>query len=167
MSTTPLELGDQANNSLPAEAAAFRSSHAGPNACGGKYTSNAVISIWNLRLRTFIGFNAEEKIKQQDVVINIEIEYTPDKYALRDHVESALDYKVITKNVIKNVENGRFMLLEKLTSDVLDICSAHSDVNSVRVTVDKPHALRFADSVSLTLRYHAGDSATDSSESAQ
>jgi D-erythro-7,8-dihydroneopterin triphosphate epimerase len=117
--------------------------------------SRATIHIRNLRLRTFIGFNPEETEKKQDVVLNLEIDYAVTDSALRDRVEDALDYKVITKQVIRHVEEGRFLLLERLTADVLDICSAHPSVRSARVTIEKPHALRFADSVSLTLEYRA------------
>ena len=117
------------------------------------YPSHAIINISNLRLRTFIGFNPEEKEKKQDVVINIEINYAITKAALNDTVEQALNYKTIAKQVIEHVEQGRFLLLEKLVADVLEICSAHRDVRTARVTIDKPHALRFADSVSLTLEY--------------
>ena len=117
--------------------------------------SQATIHIRNLRLRTYIGFNPEETEKKQDVVINIEIAYAVAESALRDHVEDALDYKVITKQVIRHVEEGRFLLLERLVADVLSICSTHPSIRSARVTIEKPHALRFADSVSLTLDYHA------------
>ena len=115
---------------------------------------SASINIRNLRLRTFIGFNPEEMEKMQDVVINIEINYAISEAVLDDLVEGALDYKVITKKVISHVEQGRFLLLEKLVSDVLLLCSDHPDVNHCRVSIDKPNALRFADSVSLTLEYH-------------
>jgi len=118
----------------------------------------ATIRIRNLRLRTFIGFNPEEMSKQQDVVINIEIRYTVPEAALQDQVEGALDYKILTKRVIRHVEDGRFLLLEKLVSDVLGICSEHPSIRDASVTVDKPHALRFADSVSLTLEYRADQS---------
>jgi len=118
----------------------------------------ATIRIRNLRLRTFIGFNPEEMSKQQDVVINIEIRYTVPEAALQDQVEGALDYKILTKRVIRHVEDGRFLLLEKLVCDVLGICSEHPSIRDASVTVDKPHALRFADSVSLTLEYHADQS---------
>lgn len=117
--------------------------------------SCAIINICNLRLRTYIGFNPEEKEKKQDVIINIEIKYRVNKAALDDVVEDALNYKTITKQIIRHVEQGRFLLLEKLVSDVLEICSHHTSVLSARVTIDKPHALRFADSVSLTLEYNA------------
>ncbi|KXJ56771.1 dihydroneopterin triphosphate 2'-epimerase [Neptuniibacter pectenicola] len=115
--------------------------------------SNAIINITNLRLRTFIGFNPDEMQKQQDVVINIEIQYPASNGFTNDDVEQALNYKTITKEIIHHVENGRFLLLEKLVSDVLDICSAHPWTRYAKVTVDKPHALRFADSVSLSLEW--------------
>jgi D-erythro-7,8-dihydroneopterin triphosphate epimerase len=116
---------------------------------------NATITIRNLRLRTFIGFNPEEMEKMQDVVITIEIKYRLDDTALNDQVEGALNYKTITKQVISHVEDGRFLLLEKLVADVLDICSQAPEIVYSKVTIDKPHALRFADSVSLTLEFEA------------
>ena len=115
----------------------------------------ATINIRNLRLRTFIGFNAEERTKKQDVVLNLEISYRTSPAVFRDEVEGALNYKTITKAVIRQVEEGRFLLLEKLVADVLATCSNHPQVIHARVTIDKPHALRFAESVSLTLEYNA------------
>ena len=116
---------------------------------------NAIITITNLRLRTFIGFNEEEKTKQQDIVINAEIHHPANNLCLSDDVDNALNYKNICKKIIHHVESGRFLLLEKLTSDVLGICIDHSWVRYAQVRIDKPHALRFADSVSLTLSYEA------------
>ena len=112
---------------------------------------DATISIKNLRLRTFIGFNEEEMQKKQDVVINAVIKYDAIKAAENDNVDLAINYKVITKAVIKLVENNRFLLLEKLTHDILALCADHPWVKWAEVEVDKPHALRFADSVSLSI----------------
>ena len=115
----------------------------------------ATIGIHNLRLRTYIGFNPEERTKKQDVVINIEIDYFARDGVLQDCVDDALNYKSVTKSVIRLVEENRFLLLERLVADVLEACSDHPDVIRSRVTIDKPHALRFADSVSLSLEYRA------------
>ena len=112
---------------------------------------SAVTRITNLRLRTLIGFNPEERTKRQDIVINAEIHHRPTAAALNDDVGGALDYKTITKAIIGHVEEGRFLLLEKLAGDLLDICTADPAVTRAAVTVDKPNALRFADSVSVTL----------------
>jgi len=113
----------------------------------------AVIRIKDLRLRTLIGFNPEERQKPQDVVINLEIHYPFSPALLEDNVEAALNYKSVTKRIIQHVENGQFLLLEKLVADVMHICLDYEHVTFARVSIDKPHALRFADSVSLTLEH--------------
>jgi D-erythro-7,8-dihydroneopterin triphosphate epimerase len=111
----------------------------------------AIINIKNLRLRTYIGFNPEELQKQQDVVINAELHYPADLACETDDQENAVNYKVITKKMIQLVEDGQFKLLEKLAADLLDIALEHKHVHYAKVSVDKPHALRFADSVSITM----------------
>lgn len=120
-----------------------------------KYTE-AEIKIRKLRLRTYIGFNPEELEKKQDVVIDAEIRYPAHQPCETDDEMTALDYKVITKAIIKHVEEGRFKLLEKLTADLLDIAMENSLVTSATITVEKPHALRFADSVSVSLSAERG-----------
>ena len=109
------------------------------------------IRIKNLRLRTYIGFNEEELEKRQDVVINVRFEYVAEKAANTDEVIYAVNYRTVTKQIIALVEDGRFMLLEKLSSEVLDLVMGHESVSQAEVEVDKPHALRFADSVSVSM----------------
>jgi D-erythro-7,8-dihydroneopterin triphosphate epimerase len=115
--------------------------------------SDAIIEIQNLRLRTYIGFNPEEQAKKQDIVVNAEIHYPAALASQSDNVEDAFNYKTLTKKVIALIEEGRFLLLEKLVKQVLDLCAEHHWINFAKVTIDKPHALRFADSVSLTMHY--------------
>ena len=104
-----------------------------------------------MRLRTYIGINEDEIKNKQDVVVNVKIDYDAEKATNTDDMSDALNYKTITKAIIKLVEDNRFSLLEKLTADVLSIAAEHSSVRYAEVEVDKPHALRFSDSVSLTL----------------
>ena len=111
----------------------------------------ARIRIKNLRLRTFIGINEEEINNRQDVVVNATIFYPADDAVVINEIEHALNYRTITKAVISHVESNRFALLERLTQDVLDIIMQNEQVHYAEVEVDKPHALRFSDSVSITL----------------
>ncbi|MBB3332230.1 D-erythro-7,8-dihydroneopterin triphosphate epimerase [Halomonas campaniensis] len=111
----------------------------------------ATIRIKNLRLRTYIGIKEEEIKNRQDVVINAVIRYRADKAVAFNHIEQALNYRTITKQVIAHVEENRFLLLERMTREVLDLVMAHEPVLTAQVEIDKPHALRFADSVSVTL----------------
>ena len=112
----------------------------------------ARIKVKDLLLRTYIGFNPGEQLNKQDVVINYEIETDILAGALaNDDPESVLDYKLITKKIIALVEEGRFNLLEVPTQRILDLIFEDTRVKWVRVEVDKPYALRFAESVSVTM----------------
>jgi D-erythro-7,8-dihydroneopterin triphosphate epimerase len=102
------------------------------------HPSDAIIRIKNLRLRTFI----------------VVIHYPAEQARNSENIADALNYRTITKNIIRHVEDNRFALLEKLTQDVLNIASEHEWITYAEVEVDKPFALRYADSVSMTLRYH-------------
>lgn len=111
----------------------------------------ATIRIKDLRLRTYIGIKEEEINNRQDVVINVRLWYDAGM-AIRDNdIEAALNYRTITKNIIAHVEGNRFALLERMTREVLDLAMAPEAVLEAEVEIDKPHALRFSDSVSLTL----------------
>ncbi len=110
------------------------------------------IRVKNLLIRTYIGFNPDELINKQDVIINIEIETDITELAMKaDEPHDILDYKTITKKVIALVQEGRFKLLEVLTKNILDLVMESDKVKWAKVEVDKPHALRFAESVSLEM----------------
>ncbi len=109
----------------------------------------AVIRITNLRLRTIIGANDWERDHKQDLIINVRIEFDATKAAASDNLDDTVDYKTITKDIIREVEGSSYQLLEKLADRILAIVTAHAGVKAARVRVDKPHALRFADSVSV------------------
>ncbi|GHA92499.1 dihydroneopterin triphosphate 2'-epimerase [Modicisalibacter luteus] len=119
----------------------------------------ASIRIKNLRLRTFIGIKEEEIKNRQDVIINVVIRYRAAGAVQFNHIDQALNYRTITKHIISHVEDGRFQLLERMTREVLDIVMSYPQVLTAQVEIDKPHALRFADSVSITLSETRGDHA--------
>jgi len=112
----------------------------------------ALIRVKNLLLRTYIGFNPEEIANMQDVIINIEIEADISEEALlADEPEGIYNYKTVTKQIIALVQEKRFKLLEVLTKNILDLIMTDERVSWARVEVDKPHALRFAESVSFEM----------------
>jgi D-erythro-7,8-dihydroneopterin triphosphate epimerase len=114
----------------------------------------ARIRVKDLRLRTYIGIKEEEINNKQDVLINLTILY-PALDAVRDNdIDNALNYRTITKAVIRHVEENRFALLERMTQEVLDLVMSNQDVRYAEVEIDKLHALRFAESVSITLAGH-------------
>jgi len=111
----------------------------------------ARIRVKDLRLRTYIGIKEEEILNRQDVLINLTILYPAAAAVEENQIDQALNYRTITKAVIRHVEDNRFALLERLTQELLDLVMAYQQVVYAEVEVDKPHALRFAESVSITL----------------
>lgn len=111
----------------------------------------ATIRIDNLKLRCIIGILDWERKNKQDVIINVKMEFDAGKSIETDDIKDTVDYKVITKRIIKEVEASEFQLLEKLTQTVLNIVMENQQVQKASVRIDKPFALRFADSVSIEL----------------
>ena len=110
-----------------------------------------VISIENLRLRTVVGIFEWEKKILQEVVVNVEARIDcPDPLAIGDDISGTLDYKALNKKIIRFVEDGRFNLLETIAGGIARIVLEDDKALEATVRVDKPGALRFADSVSVT-----------------
>lgn len=109
------------------------------------------IEVKNLRLRTIIGFNDWEREKPQDVVISVRLTYDANQAIESDNVEHAVDYKTITKTIIKKVEDSSFNLLESLADMIYKTVHSFNGVQKVHVTVEKPHCLRFCDNVIVRL----------------
>ena len=114
----------------------------------------ARIRVKDLSVRTFIGIKEDEILNKQDVLINLTILYPASTAVEVNDIQHALNYRTITKAIISHVEENRFALLERLTQEVLDLVMSNPTVSYAEVEVDKPHALRFAESVSITLTSH-------------
>lgn len=109
----------------------------------------AAIRIINLKLKAIIGVNDWERHTKQKIIINIKIDFNAAKAGRSDNIKDTLDYKALTKKIIKAVESSHFFLLEKLAQTILNLVLESPLVKEAYVRVDKPLALRFADSVSV------------------
>jgi D-erythro-7,8-dihydroneopterin triphosphate epimerase len=108
-----------------------------------------LIRIKNLALKAVVGVNAWEQRKAQGVLINIEIEFDGDRAGKTDDLAETIDYKHIKQRIQAFVESSRFFLLESLAQGIFNVLLEEPRVLRAVVEVDKPKALRFADSVSV------------------
>lgn len=107
------------------------------------------IRIKNLRARTILGINEWEREQKQEIIINMEITFDGSKAAETDNIEDTINYKSIKRRILEATESTDFFLLEKLAGHILQIVMKDKKIRNAVVEVDKPHALRFADSVSV------------------
>lgn len=112
--------------------------------------------IRRLRLRARIGISEHERRDRQDLVIDIEFESDQRRAADSDDVGHAVDYRALNKDVIAAVEGSEHRLVETLAASIARTCLKHDGVEAVRVRVEKPGALRFADGVGVEVHRRRG-----------
>ena len=110
-----------------------------------------IIYIKDLRVKTIIGiFDWERKVKQEDS-IDLEFPFDCKKAAKTDSIEDTIDYKTICKGVIKFVEESSFQLQESLAEGIASLVKDEFGVESIKLRVSKPGALRGAKDVGLII----------------
>lgn len=115
------------------------------------------VFIRDLLLRAIVGINDDERVKRQDVLINIELEADCRPAGLSDAINDAINYRDVAKETIDLVEGSSYFLVEKLAEEIARVCLADRRVQRVRVTVEKPTAVRFAKSVGVSIERSRDD----------
>jgi D-erythro-7,8-dihydroneopterin triphosphate epimerase len=115
------------------------------------------IQIRDLLIRTIIGINEEERRNRQDVLINTTLYADTRAAGGSDDIEDAVNYRTITKRVIKRVEESSFHLVEKMAAEIAAFCLEDPRVEAVDIQVEKPGALRFARSVGVEIHRTRSD----------
>lgn len=115
------------------------------------------IHVRDLLLRTIIGVNPDERENRQDVLINLTL-YTDTRAAGQsDKIRDTVNYRSVTKRIIQHIESSDYYLIEALANSIAQIIVTEFPVQRVRVTVEKPGALRFARSVGVEIERERGD----------
>ena len=120
----------------------------------GLWESNRMqdpIYIKDLRLQTIIGIFGWEREVRQEVSIDLEMTFDCKRAAKTDAIEDTIDYKKITKGIIKFVEKSEFQLQETLAEGIADLVKNQYKVDSLKLRVSKPGALRHAEDVGVII----------------
>lgn len=116
-----------------------------------------IIEIKNLRLRCQIGFSPHEIGDIQDVVINLRLGTQQRRGGESDLPDDTFNYKTVTKALIRHVEASKYFLVEKLAEEIARICVIDCGAPYVQVSVHKPGALRYSDSVGISIERRPDD----------
>jgi dihydroneopterin aldolase len=108
-----------------------------------------IIFLGGLEIKTIIGIYDWERETKQTVVLDIEMAFDIQKAAETDDIQYALDYKKVSKRIIAFVEESRFYLVEKLTSEIVNIIQNEFNVPWVKVTLNKKGAISGASDVGI------------------
>jgi len=100
--------------------------------------------------------NDWERSNLQDIIVNVSAEFDASEAIATDTVIATVDYKDLKKKIMLQIPSTSYNLLEKLTDHILQIIMEDQRITSATVRVDKPGALRFADSASIELSARRG-----------
>ncbi len=115
------------------------------------------VDITNLLVRGVIGVHEWERKIEQDIRVNISL-YTDVRAAgAADDLEQSVNYRTVSKAVISHVETADRFTVEALATDIARICLDQPGVTRCRVRVEKPGAVRFAESVGVEIERKASD----------
>lgn len=108
--------------------------------------------IKNLLVRGIIGINPEERVNQQDIVVNVTMWADTRQAGATDDVAYAVNYKTAAKAIIAHIQEQEPLLVERLAADLARICMETSDlIQAVEMSVEKPGAVRFSESVGVSI----------------
>ncbi len=116
------------------------------------------IFIKDLLLRGVIGISDQERAQPQDILVNITIFADTRKAGRTDRVDDSVNYRTVAKKIIAHNEKIHRYTVEALADDIAGLCLDETGVETVRVKVEKPGAVRFSKSVGVEIERSKKDS---------
>ena len=109
-------------------------------------TTECIIGIWDW----------ERKVRQK-VVIDLEMGADIRRAAASDHIDDTLDYKRVSKRVLKFVEDSQFQLVETMAEHIAKLIVTEFAVPWVRVKLNKQGAIRGSRDVGILIERRRED----------
>jgi dihydroneopterin aldolase len=109
------------------------------------------VFIRDLLLPCSIGVHQHERIKPQQIRINLDLAVKEGTDALNDKIENVVNYEEIVIGVRARIARGHVNLVETLADDIATMCLEDLRVRSVRVQIEKLDVFEDATSVGVEI----------------
>lgn len=107
------------------------------------------LQIKGLTLTTRIGVFAWEQQIEQRLLIDITI--PADFSTCNDCLSETIDYEKLCQQVTYYVESKSFQLIETVANEIAELIKTEFKVEQVSISVSKPHAIKNAANVQVTV----------------
>ena len=114
-----------------------------------KNTIKRTVLIKDFIIHEIIGIHQNEKINKQKIIFNIVIDVNQNIYPDENDLSSIVDYEKITNKLKKLAKNKKYNFLESLAEDSFNEIFADKRINSVKIKIEKPNAIKNAKSVGV------------------
>ena len=112
-------------------------------------TVKRTVFIKDFIVEEIIGFYEHEKIKKQKIKFNIVLEVNQNSLPDEKNIKSIVDYEKITNKLENLTKSKKYNFLESLVEDSFKEIFEDKRINSVTVKIEKPDAIKNAESVGV------------------
>ena len=100
-------------------------------------------------IQEIIGIHEHEKIKKQKIKFNIVIDIDQNTVPNENDTKSIVNYEKITNKLGNLAKEKKYNFLESLAEDSFKEIFEDKRINSVKIKIEKPDAIKNADSVGV------------------
>jgi dihydroneopterin aldolase len=101
-----------------------------------------IVFLHGLKVDAVIGIWDWERQFKQTLEIDVDLGTDISKAGRSDSIDDTVDYKSVTKRIMKLAETGGFLLVEALAEAIAAAILAEFDVFWIRVRINKKSAVR-------------------------
>ena len=122
-----------------------------------KSSIRRTVFIKDFTIQEIIGIHEHEKTKKQKIKFNIVVNVNQNTVPDEKDIKSIVDYEKITNKLENLVKNKKYNFLESLAEDSFKEIFEDKRINSVKIKIEKPDAIKNADSVGVEVLKNRSD----------
>ena len=114
-----------------------------------KNSVKRTVFIKDFIVHEIIGIHDHEKIRKQKIKFNIVIDVNQNTIPDEKDIRSIIDYEKIINKIENLTKSKKYNFLESLVEDSFKEIFEDKRINSVKIKIEKPDAIKNADSVGV------------------
>lgn len=118
---------------------------------------NGTIFVNDLRVTTIVGILPEERVNEQDIFVDVEMDHDFGAAAASENVETTVDYAEVSTVLTDWIRDEQFQLIETMAVRGCDlILERWPGISRARLTIKKPDAVAAARHTAVTFERMRG-----------
>jgi len=122
-----------------------------------KSSIRRTVFIKDFIVQEIIGVHVHEKTEKQKIKFNIVVNVNQNTVPDEKDIRSNIDYEKITNKIENLAKNKKYNFLESLAEDSFKEIFEDKRINSVKIKIEKPDAIKNADSVGVEVLKNRSD----------
>ena len=116
-----------------------------------EYYYKRKVIISDLVFNTLIGIHDFEKVKEQQIRFNIEIDINPLLKVAKDNLDSIVNYETVINKIKLITQKKHYNLLETLAEDIFSNLFMNKNVIKIKLKIEKPEIIKNTSSVGIQI----------------